>query len=98
MMMTISQTQEAIIMISRIEPILDELRPCFSRQAAFEWFVIIILGLLIRCDHLGVTSIVRWLFLSPNRMTSSCTFSGRRLGNSTCSSLSGLRSRSTIIR
>ena len=65
MMMTISQTQEAIIMISRIEPILDELRPCFSRQAAFEWFVIIILGLLIRCDHLGVTSIVRWLFLSP---------------------------------
>jgi hypothetical protein len=57
---------EAIIMITNIAPILDELRPCFSRQAAFEWFVIVIFGLLIRCDHLGITSIVRWLFLSPD--------------------------------
>jgi hypothetical protein len=52
-------------MITHLEPILDDLRPCCSRQAAFEWVVIIILGLLIRCDHLGITRIVRWLFLSP---------------------------------
>ena len=52
-------------MIASIASILDHLRPCFSRQAAFEWFVVIIFGLLIRCDHLGLTSIVRWLFLSP---------------------------------
>lgn len=47
-----------------IGPILHDLRPCFSHQAAFKWFGIII-DLLIRCDHLGLTSIVRWLFLTP---------------------------------
>lgn len=52
-------------MFPTIESILQDLRPCFSRRAAFEWFVIIIIGLLIRCDHLGLTSIVRWLFLMP---------------------------------
>lgn len=31
-------------MIPSIASILDDLRPCFSRQAAFEWFVIIIFG------------------------------------------------------
>ena len=52
-------------MFAHLEPILQDLRPCFSRQAAFEWFVIIIIGFLIRCDHTGLTSIVRWLFLTP---------------------------------
>jgi hypothetical protein len=52
-------------MFARLEPILQDLRPCFSRQAAFEWFVIIIMGFLIRCDHSGLTSIIRWLFLTP---------------------------------
>jgi hypothetical protein len=52
-------------MVAHLEPILQDLRPCFSRQAAFEWFVIIIMGFLIRCDHSGLTSIVRWLFLTP---------------------------------
>jgi hypothetical protein len=52
-------------MFPHLEPILQDLRPCFSRQAAFEWFVIIIVGFLIRCDHLGLTSMVRWLFLTP---------------------------------
>jgi len=27
-------------MFSHLESILQDLRPCFSRQAAFEWFVI----------------------------------------------------------
>jgi hypothetical protein len=61
-----SQTEEAIIMIPSIASILDDLRPCCSRQAACEWFVIILFGRIIRCDHLGITSIVRWLFLSPD--------------------------------
>lgn len=52
-------------MFAHLELILQDLRPCFSRQAAFEGFVIIILGFLIRCDHSGITSIVRWLFLTP---------------------------------
>jgi hypothetical protein len=46
-------------MFPAIESILQDLRPCFSRQAAFEWFVIIMIGLLIHCDQLGLTSIVR---------------------------------------
>lgn len=52
-------------MFAHLDPILQDLRPCFSRQAAFEWFVIVIMGFLIRCDHTGLTSIVRWLFLTP---------------------------------
>ncbi len=52
-------------MFAHLEPILQDLRPCFSRQAAFEWFVIVIIGFLIRCDHTGITSIIRWLFLTP---------------------------------
>ena len=52
-------------MFAHLEPILQDLRPCFSRQATFEWFVMILMGFLIRCDHNGLTSIVRWLFLTP---------------------------------
>ena len=65
-MAVIPQHQETAVMLIHLDPILDQLRPCFSRQAAFDWFVVIILGLLIRCDHLGVTSLVRWLFLRPH--------------------------------
>jgi hypothetical protein len=70
-------------MFAHLEPILQDLRPCFSRQAAFEWFVIIIIGFLIRCDHTGLTSIVRWLFLPPKATNSSCTFPGDVLATRT---------------
>ncbi len=40
-------------------------RPCFSRQATFGWFVIIILGFMVRLDHEGLTSTIRWLALPP---------------------------------
>jgi len=53
-------------MFTGIESILQDLRPCFSCQAAFEWFVMNLIGLLIRCDHLGLTSIVRSHFLQPS--------------------------------
>jgi hypothetical protein len=36
----------------------------FSRRPTFCWFVIILLGLMLRSDHLGITSIVRELSLS----------------------------------
>ena len=48
-----------------LEEILQEFRPCFSREAAFSWFALIIFGLIIRLDHAGATSIIRWLFLEP---------------------------------
>ena len=38
-------------MFPTIESILQDLRPCFSRQAAFEWFVIIIMGVIAPCPH-----------------------------------------------
>lgn len=49
-----------------IEQILDGFRPCFSRRAAFRWFVVVIVGLMLRSDRLGVTSIIRDLALDPS--------------------------------
>lgn len=42
-----------------INDILFEFRPCFSRKAAFNWFIIAVIGFMLRSDHLGVTSIIR---------------------------------------
>lgn len=53
-------------MLEFINNILSCFRPCFSRKAAFNWFVIVIVGLLIRSDCLGVTSIIRDLTLAPS--------------------------------
>lgn len=53
-------------MWSHVEQILLRFRPCFSRRAAFYWFSIIVCGFIIRLDHLGASSFVRWLFLNPN--------------------------------
>ncbi|MBU1486970.1 hypothetical protein KKH56_02820 [bacterium] len=53
-------------MVNIIQSIILELRPCFSRKAAFHWFIIIILAFIIRCDHEGVTSFIRWLFINPD--------------------------------
>lgn len=42
-------------------------RPCFSREATFNWFVVAFVGIILREDTLGVTSIVRALMLSPQQ-------------------------------
>ena len=39
------------------------LRPAFSRQQTFMWFVVSVVGLTVRSEHLGVTSIIRALGL-----------------------------------
>ena len=52
-------------MLAYIENILQEFRKCFSRTASFKWFVISVIGMMLRSDHLGVTSIIRDLALSP---------------------------------
>jgi len=51
-------------MMKFVNDVLIGFRSCFSRKAAFEWFVVIVIGLLVRTDHLGVTSIIRGLLLS----------------------------------
>lgn len=53
------------IMIDFIENILCHFESCFSRKAAFRWFVTITIGLMLRSDKLGVTSVIRDLALSP---------------------------------
>lgn len=45
--------------------ISNNFKTCFSRQASFNWFVVIIIGLMIRTDILGLTSIIRDLALNP---------------------------------
>ena len=42
---------------------------CFTRKAAFAWFVAMVLGLAIRTDKLGITSVVRDLSLKPEAYT-----------------------------
>lgn len=46
-----------------LNKILANFKGCFSRQASFNWFVIIIIGLMLRSDSLGLTSIIRDLDL-----------------------------------
>ena len=52
-------------MLRSIEDILLRFRPCFSRGAAFAWSVTIIVGLMVRSDTLGITSVIRGLALDP---------------------------------
>ena len=48
------------------------LRPAFSRTKTFIWFAIVVAGLAVRTDSLGVTSIVRALKLHPRLYTTLC--------------------------
>jgi hypothetical protein len=40
------------------------LRPAFSRQQTFLWFVVCVAGMSVRSDNLGVSSFVRALALN----------------------------------
>ncbi len=53
-------------MIREINTILLLFRDCFSRSASFKWFVIVVMGFIVRLDHHGVSSTVRWLSLNPS--------------------------------
>lgn len=48
---------------------LMSFQDCFSRKATFRWFVVIVAGLLVRTDHIGVTSVIRGLFLTTDYVT-----------------------------
>ena len=45
--------------------VLSDFRKCFSRVKAYEWFVVLVIGFMIRVDVLGVTSVVRSPNLNP---------------------------------
>ena len=61
-------------MISHISRTLQAFRTCFTRQAAFNWFVVVIFGFLVRIDHCGVSSLVRWLGIAPSLYTTLLSF------------------------
>jgi hypothetical protein len=52
-------------MVSYLEQLLQALRPAFSRQATFGWFIITFAGFVLRTDTYGVSSIIRALCLTP---------------------------------
>ncbi|MBS3757012.1 MAG: hypothetical protein KGY56_15055 [Desulfobacterales bacterium] len=61
-------------MIDVISHILSTFRSCFARKAAFNWFVVVIFGFMVRLDHYGVSAFVRWLQLKPSFYTSILAF------------------------
>ena len=52
-------------MLKELERFLLFMRPAFSRQASFVWFVVVFVGFICRSDVYGVSSIVRALSLAP---------------------------------
>ena len=50
-------------MFKKLEHTLEAFRDCFSREAAYKWFVVFVVGFLLRSDHLGITSVIRDLAL-----------------------------------
>ena len=53
-------------MLKFIDKILCSFESCFSRKAAFQWFVVIVVGFMLRSDKLGLTSIIRDLALQQD--------------------------------
>ena len=56
-------------MVKELARFLMFMRPAFSRQATYLWFVIVFVGIVVRDDTLGVSSIIRALALAPERYT-----------------------------
>jgi hypothetical protein len=52
-----------LLLIREVDGILRSLRPAFSRQATFRWFVLAVWAFLLRFEGEGVTSLVRCLGL-----------------------------------
>jgi hypothetical protein len=52
-------------MYKLIETILTQFKSCFKRNSTFECFVIIVIGMLLRRDFRGISSIVSTLRLEP---------------------------------
>jgi len=53
-----------------INDCLQEFRGCFSRAATFHWFLILVVAMVIRDDHLGITAVIRELLLNEKHYPS----------------------------
>ena len=61
-------------MIGHISHILEAFRPCFTRTAAYHWFVTVVFGFIVRIDRCGASSFIRWLAIKPTRYTAMLSF------------------------
>lgn len=61
-------------MIREISRILFSFRSCFTRTAAFNWFVILVYGFIVRIDLCGASSFIRWLGIKPKLYTTMLSF------------------------
>jgi len=52
-------------MFQLINSIVHEFRNCFKREKTWRWFVVLVMGFMIRQSHRGVTSIISALRLEP---------------------------------
>jgi hypothetical protein len=52
-------------MIGQLCLLLMTFREAFTREATFQWFVVAVFGFIVRLDHHGVSSSIRWLRLLP---------------------------------
>lgn len=53
-------------MIAQLAILLMSFRDAFPRGATFHWFVIAVFGFIVRLDHHGVSSSIRWLRIQEN--------------------------------
>lgn len=61
-------------MIKFIDSILSKFKGCLSRTATYRWFVIVVVGFLMRTEFLGVTSFMRCFSLTPKAYDSLIKF------------------------
>ncbi len=61
-------------MFEQLNTYLSEFSVCFSRTAAYYWFVTIVVGFIVRRDVRGITSIIRCLNLCPSLYESLLSF------------------------
>ncbi len=54
--------------------IMNSMRPAFSRNATYLWFVIVFVGFIVRTDNFGVSSIIRALYLDTAHYPSLLNF------------------------
>jgi len=53
-------------LVGEVEALLGRMRPVFSREAAFDWFVLVVWAFLLRLEAAGVTSVIRCLGLAAS--------------------------------
>ena len=62
------------MVFKELDEILGCFRPVFKHQATYGWFVVLLMMFLIRFDHHGMTSAIRWLYLEPQHYTALLAF------------------------